>query len=137
MPMKIPRARRTKVPTPTTSAPSHPRPPKSRAAIGCSDEDEHNCGDHEPHHRNQAHHSKAAQRASCRADQDKPVNFGAHKMRHVRLQFTDLLLEAAERWLGMAPARRASHTPVLRCVHSAHSPVQGDRSYCTCVMPRP
>jgi hypothetical protein len=61
-------------------------------AIGRPDEDKHNRGNHEPHRGSQAHHSQDSPESQLPGRQDKPIDFGADKMRQVRLQFPDLLL---------------------------------------------
>ena len=89
----------------------------------CSDEYEHNRGDDEPHRGSQAHHSQGGPESQLPGGQDKPIDFGAHKMRHVRLQFPDLLLQEAERfgwgWLLLA-GRRMGRAPFVSIVLLTH-----------------
>jgi hypothetical protein len=54
-------------------------------------------GDDQPGQGNQAHHPQSSPHGKLPGRQPEPVDFGAHKMREVRLQFPDELLQAAER----------------------------------------
>jgi len=61
-------------------------------SIGGPDEDEHNRGDDQPHRGSQTHDPQGGPESKLPGGQDQPIDFGADKMRQVRLQFPHLLL---------------------------------------------
>jgi len=98
----------------------------------CSNEYENSRSDDKSHPCSQAHHAQDNPESQLSGREDKPVNFGADKMRHIRLQLAKLLLEAVQcfgwRWLLLAGRRMC---PCSICVHSSHFPVQGGVDRCT------
>ena len=92
----------------------------------CPNEYENSRSDDKSHPYNQAHQAQDNPESQLSGREDKPINFGADKMRRVCLQLAKLLLEAVQcfgwRWLLRAGCRMC---PCSICIHSPYSPVQG------------